>query len=83
MSTTDALHQTTIEIAWALILSLFRRIPQETASLRAGAWQVGLGRGLAGRLFGVLGLGAMGVPVAQIGQGFGMRVTAWSPNSDP
>jgi phosphoglycerate dehydrogenase-like enzyme len=83
VSTTDALHQTTVEIVWALILSLFRRIPQEAASLRAGAWQVGLGRGLAGKTLGVLGLGAMGIPVARIGQGFGMNVAAWSPNLTP
>jgi phosphoglycerate dehydrogenase-like enzyme len=83
VSTTDALHQTTIEVAWALILSLVRRIPAETASLRAGGWQVGLGRGLAGRTLGVIGLGAMGVPVARIGQAFGMDVAAWSPNLTP
>ena len=80
VSTTDALHQTTVEVTWALILSLFRRIPQETASFRAGGWQVGLGRGLAGKTLGVIGLGAMGIPVARIGQGFGMEVVAWSPN---
>nr|WP_275552326.1 D-2-hydroxyacid dehydrogenase family protein [Microvirga brassicacearum] len=80
---TDALHQTTVELTWAMILSLFRRIPQETASLRAGGWQIGLGRGLAGKTLGVLGLGAMGVPVARIGQAFGMKVVAWSPNLTP
>lgn len=80
---TDALHQTTVELTWAMILSLFRRIPQETASLRAGGWQIGLGRGLAGKTLGVLGLGAMGVPVACIGQAFGMKVAAWSPNLTP
>lgn len=83
VSTTDALHQTTVEVTWALILSLFRRMPQETASLRAGGWQMGLGRGLAGRTLGILGLGNMGIPVAQIGKGFGMKVVAWSPNLTP
>jgi phosphoglycerate dehydrogenase-like enzyme len=66
-----------------MILSLLRRIPQETASLRAGGWQTGLGRGLAGKTLGVLGLGSMGLPVARIGQGFGMNVVAWSPNLTP
>jgi phosphoglycerate dehydrogenase-like enzyme len=81
--TTDAFHQSTTEITWALILSLFRRLPQEIASLRAGGWQLGLGRGLDGRTLGIVGLGNMGVPVARIGQGFGMRVLAWSPNLTP
>ena len=80
VSTTDARHQTTVEVTWALILSLTRRLPQETASVRAGGWQIGLGEGLAGKTLGVVGLGNMGVPVARIAQIFGMRVIAWSRN---
>ena len=81
--TTEAQHQTTVEVTWALILGLFRSIPQETASLRAGGWQVSLGRGLAGKTLGVLGLGNIGIPVAQIAQLFGMNVIAWSRNMTP
>lgn len=81
--TTDALHQTTVELTWALIFSLMRALPGETASLRAGGWQVGLGRGLRGKTLGVVGLGNMGVPVAQIGQVLGMKVVAWSANLTP
>jgi len=80
---TEALHQTTVEIAWAMILALFRRVHLEAASLQSGGWQVGLGRGLDGKTLGVLGLGNMGVPVARIGQAFGMNVQAWSPNLTP
>lgn len=80
---TDAHHQSTIEIVWIFILALFRGVERERASLRAGGWQVGLGRGLAGRTLGILGLGNMGIPVARIGQGFGMNVIAWSPNLTP
>jgi phosphoglycerate dehydrogenase-like enzyme len=83
VSTTDALHQTTVEVTWALILGLFRQIPRETASFRAGGWQIGLGRGLEGRTLGIIGLGNMGLPVARIGQNFGMKVIAWSPNLTP
>ena len=42
-----------------------------------------LGRGLAGKTLGVLGLGNMGIPVAQIAQLFGMNVIAWSRNMTP
>lgn len=83
VSTTEAQHQTTVEVTWALILGLFRAIPQESASLRAGGWQVSLGRGLAGKTLGIVGLGNMGIPVAQIGQLFGMKVVAWSRNMTP
>jgi phosphoglycerate dehydrogenase-like enzyme len=83
VTTTEAIHSTTVEVTWALILSLMRHIPQETASLRAGGWQVGLGRSLGGKTLGVLGLGNMGLPVARIGKNFGMNVVAWSPNLTP
>lgn len=80
VSATEAQHQTTVEVTWALILAYFRCIQSETASLRAGGWQVTLGRGLAGKTLGILGLGNMGIPVAQIGKAFGMRVVTWSRN---
>lgn len=80
---TDALHQTTVEVTWLLILSLMRNATAETASLRAGGWQLGLGRGLAGRTLGIVGFGNMGRPVARIAAGFGMKVIAWSPNLTP
>ena len=81
--TTDALHQTTVEVTWLLILALFRGFPAEYQLLRSGGWQYGVGIGLAGKTLGVLGLGNMGAPVAKIGQGFGMNVLAWSPNLTP
>ena len=77
VATTDALHQTTVELTWGLILSLTRNLPRETASLRAGGWQQRLGMGLAGRTLGIVGLGNMGIPVAQIGKVLGMQVIAW------
>src|SRR6476661_6226692 len=58
----------TAELTWALILATVRHIPQEDASVRAGA-----------RL-GVVGLGRLGTQVARIGQAFGMDVVAWSQN---
>lgn len=78
--TTDALHQTTVEVTWALIISLMRNLPSETGSLRAGGWQRGLGYGLAGKTLGIVGLGNMGIPVAQIAKVLGMNVIAWSRN---
>jgi phosphoglycerate dehydrogenase-like enzyme len=80
---TQVHHHTTVELAWGLILGLMRRIHTEAASLRAGGWQIGFGQGLSSKTLGVLGLGSMGVPVAQIGKLFGMNVVAWSPNLTP
>lgn len=83
VSTTDALHQTTVELTWGIILSLMRRLPQETASVRAGGWQFGVGQGLAGKTLGIVGLGNMGVPVSQIARILGMNVIAWSRHLTP
>ncbi|MEY9912365.1 phosphoglycerate dehydrogenase-like enzyme [Catenulispora sp. MAP12-49] len=70
----------TIELTWALILAAARNLPEETASMRAGGWQVGLGTGLHGKTLGLLGLGRIGSAVARIGQAFGMETIAWSQN---
>ena len=70
----------TAELAMALILALARGLLAETASMRAGGWQVGLGRDLAGATLGVVGLGRLGSRLARIGQAFGMTTIAWSQN---
>jgi phosphoglycerate dehydrogenase-like enzyme len=77
---TDALVSPTVELTWALILSLLRHVPQEDAAIREGRWQTSLGAGLEGRTLGLLGLGRVGSRVATIGQAFGMRTIAWSQN---
>jgi phosphoglycerate dehydrogenase-like enzyme len=70
----------TIEFTWSLILASMRGIDRETASLRAGGWQTGLGSNLRGKSLGVVGLGNIGREVARIGLAFGMKVIAWSQN---
>jgi len=80
---TEVQHTSTVEVAWLMILSLFRGFLQEHASMSAGGWQVGLGTGLKGRTLGVLGLGHLGQPVAKVAECFGMHVIAWSPNLTP
>jgi phosphoglycerate dehydrogenase-like enzyme len=83
VSTTHALHRTTVEVTWLLILSLFRNFPAEIGSVRNGGWQRGLGFGLEGKTLGTLGFGDMGQPVSKIAQNFGMNVIAWSPHLTP
>ena len=70
----------TPELAMGLMLALARGLLRETASLRNGGWQVGVGRELHGSTLGVLGLGRLGSEVAQLGKAFGMQVIAWSQN---
>jgi phosphoglycerate dehydrogenase-like enzyme len=70
----------TVEVTWAHILALAHRLVDEDASLRRGAWQSALGTSLKGKVLGLLGLGTIGSKVAAIGQAFGMRTLAYSPN---
>ena len=73
----------TIEMTWALILAASRHIVHENLAFRRGAWQQGIGIGLAGKTLGVLGLGRVGGAVAEVGALFGMKVITWSPNMTP
>src|SRR5260370_8349791 len=57
-----------------------RGIDRESASLKAGGWQTGLGSNLRGKRLGIVGLGNIGREVARIGVAFGMKVIAWSQN---
>ena len=77
---TGGLPYPTAELAWALILSLVRRVPREDRATRLGGWQETLGTGLNGKTLGVLGLGTLGSRVARVGCAFEMNVVAWSQN---
>jgi D-3-phosphoglycerate dehydrogenase / 2-oxoglutarate reductase len=65
----------------ALLLALARRIPAAAASLRAGEWKRSAFEGveLHGKALGVLGLGRVGMLVAQRCSAFGMRLVAYDP----
>src|SRR5438552_3563714 len=70
------------ELTFALILALDRRIPDNTAEVRAGHWnkkEYSKARGLFGRTIGLLGYGAIGQEVLGRARAFGMPVIAWSP----
>ncbi|HEY1819065.1 MAG TPA: D-2-hydroxyacid dehydrogenase family protein [Trebonia sp.] len=66
------------ELSWGLLMALFRDIPGHDASVRAGGWQRGVGRELAGATLGLLGLGRIGQRMARYAHAFDMRVIAWS-----
>ena len=69
------------ELAWGLILACDRRIPDQTADLRAGKWnkkEYAKAAGLMGRTLGVIGTGRIGMAIAERGKGFGMNVIGWS-----
>jgi D-3-phosphoglycerate dehydrogenase len=66
------------ELTWALVLAGMRQLPQQVAALRAGTWQIGVGRSLRGKTLGVYGYGRIGSVVAGYGRAFGMSVRIWA-----
>ena len=76
-------HHATPELAWGLILSCARAIPQEHGRVRAGAWQETIGTVLHGKTLGLLGLGKLGQRMVPVARAFGMEVIAWSQNLTP
>ena len=64
-----------------LLLAQSRNIPQANASLKAGRWERSSFGGveLADKLLGVIGLGRIGVLVAQRAKGLKMKVIAYDP----
>jgi D-3-phosphoglycerate dehydrogenase len=68
---------TVAEHTWALILSALRRVPEEAALMKRGAWRSAFSLSLRGRTLGVFGLGKIGSLIAATGASFGMRVLVW------
>lgn len=69
------------ELAFGLLLSLDRRIPDNVLALKEGRWDkktFSKGRGLSGQRLGVVGFGAIARALASRAQAFGMRVSAYS-----
>ena len=69
------------EHAVGLLLAVARNVPQAAASLRDGQWRRSAFTGveLNGKVAGILGLGRIGLLVAERLTAFGMRVVAYDP----
>ena len=69
------------ELAFALVLALDRRVPDNVADLRGGRWnkkEYAKARGLYGRTLGLLGYGNIGQEMAKRAHAFGMPIVVWS-----
>jgi D-3-phosphoglycerate dehydrogenase len=69
------------ELAFGMILSLDRRIPDNVEDLRAGKWnkkEYSKAAGLHGRTLGLLGFGNIGQEMAKRAQAFGLNLAVWS-----
>lgn len=77
-----AAGNSTAEITWGLILSLYKHLPAQDAAVRAGRWQTMVAETVSGKVLGIMGLGRVGTAVARVGQAFGMQLIGWSPTLD-
>ena len=69
------------ELVFGLALSLYRRIIECDRAVRAGKDKTGLvGLELAGKTFGIIGMGAIGTRTAQLAKAFGCRVLGFNRN---
>ena len=65
------------EHALALAMAVSRRIVENDRRIREGGWTAGFIDELYNKTLGVVGAGAIGRRMIQLGQGIGMKVIAW------
>ena len=80
-NTPGVLHETTADLAFALLLAAARRVAESDRDARAGGWRTWsptawLGTDPFGATLGIVGLGEIGRAVARRARGFGMTVLA-------
>ncbi|HEY7583144.1 MAG TPA: NAD(P)-dependent oxidoreductase [Acidimicrobiia bacterium] len=71
------------ELTMGLMLAIDRRIPENVAAARAGNWnkrEFSQSEGLLGKTLGIIGLGQIGLAVAERAVGFGLNVLALEKN---
>ncbi len=75
-------HWAVADHAWALMLTVTRRVVELDAVARSHKWARPLGRDVWQKTLGVIGLGRIGKGVAQRAYGFEMKVVAYEPYPD-
>jgi D-3-phosphoglycerate dehydrogenase len=66
----------------ALLLAVARKIPSLDAQVKRGEWVRGMLTQVCCKTLGIIGTGAIGLRMAQLGRGIGMSVLAWSFHPD-
>ena len=73
------------EHTMALMLSMSRKVVPACNSLKGGAWdrKKYMGNQLNNKILGLIGLGRIGLAVAQMAKGFNMRILGYDPLAAP
>ncbi len=85
MNTPGGNTVTTAEHAFALMVSMARRVPQADASTKSGKWEKKkfMGIELFNKTLGIIGMGAIGSHFAKLAQGMMMNVIAYDAYLSP
>ena len=67
----------------ALLLAVARQVPSLDTQVKRGEWVRGMLTQVCGKTLGIIGTGAIGLRMAQLGKGIGMPVMAWTFHPDP
>jgi len=79
-NTPGVLTETTADFAWALLMSVARKVVEADKYVRTGKWKVGWhptmlqGVDIYGATLGIIGLGRIGTAIAKRAKGFDMKV---------
>lgn len=87
-NTPGVLHETTADLAFALLMSAARQVVASDRDTRAGGWKTWsptgfLGHDVHGATLGIIGLGEIGTATARRGRGFGMKLLYASRTAKP
>ena len=88
-NTPEVLTETTADFAWALLMSIARRVVEADRYVRGRRWKVGwhpnmlLGRDVYGATIGIVGAGRIGSAVARRAKGFNMKILYCGRKSRP
>lgn len=81
--TPHLLNETVADYAFALLLTLARRIHVVDGAMRQGVWRPAWGRDVAGKTLGIVGCGRIGQAVARRASGFNLRVLGYDVAPSP
>jgi phosphoglycerate dehydrogenase-like enzyme len=81
--TPGLLSETVADFAFALLLSLARRVHIGHASMSQGKWEAAWGMDVFGKTLGILGCGRIGQAMARRATGFSMRLLAHDIHGNP
>lgn len=84
-NTPGVLTETTADFAWALLMSIARRVVEADRYTRAGKFQgwgplLLLGGEVSGKTIGIIGMGRIGQAIAKRARGFDMKVLYYNRN---